>query len=160
MRRHQRELWDHRLRRNSAAAQMVVSVLHPLQTYYTNKDIESAASAPIATINPPKSAEATGLVQGALDGQDEDGNNDDSEAEDGAATNLKSNRETSDGMYIEHLTVYIAYQRRENQKEKGKEEEQEESPCSADQPSSCRTCRCVQEQAISRRPACGLFKQR
>jgi hypothetical protein len=123
MRRYQRELWDHKLRRNSAAAQMVVSVLHSLQTFYTNEDIESAASAPIAINNPPKSAEATGLVKGALDGQDEDGDNNDSEAEDGAATNLKSNRETSDGMYLEHLIVYIAYQRRKNQKEKEKEEQ-------------------------------------
>lgn len=75
----------------------------------TNVDIESAASAPIATVNPPKSAEATGLVQGALDGQNEDGDNDDSEAEGGIATNLKSNRETSDGMYFERIIVYIAY---------------------------------------------------
>jgi hypothetical protein len=120
MRRYQRELWDHKLRRNSAAAQMVVSVLHSLQTFYTNEDIESAASAPIAINNPPKSAEATGLVKGALDGQDEDGDNNDSEAEDGAATNLN---QTSDGMYSEHIIVYIAYQRRKNQKEKEKEEQ-------------------------------------
>ena len=160
MREYQCKLWDHRLRKNSAAAQMVVPVLHSLQIYHTNEDIESAASAPIATINPPKSAEATGLVQGALDGQDEDGNNDDSEAEDGVATSLKSNRESSDGKYLEHSTVHIAYQRRQTQKEKEKEEQQEEGPCSADQPSSCRTCRCVQEQTISRRPAFGLFKQR
>lgn len=123
MRKYQCESWDHRLRKNSAAVQMVVPVLHSLQIYHTNEDIESAASAPIATINPPKSAEATGLVQGALDGQDEDGDNDDSEAEDGAATNLKSNRETSDGMYLEHIIVYIAHKRREKQKEKEKEEQ-------------------------------------
>jgi methionyl aminopeptidase len=40
---------------------------------------ESMACAAIAAINPPKPAAASGLLQGALEGQDEDGNDDDND---------------------------------------------------------------------------------
>ncbi|KAF2999346.1 hypothetical protein E8E13_005693 [Curvularia kusanoi] len=57
---------------------------------------ESSASVPIAATNPPKPAEATGLVHSALDGQDEDGGNGGSEVQDGSGADLKADSEIKD----------------------------------------------------------------
>lgn len=43
---------------------------------YPDTLVESSATAAIATVNPPKPAAASGLVHGALEGEDEDGDED------------------------------------------------------------------------------------
>ena len=53
---------------------------------------ESSTGSAIDAINPPKPAAASGLLQGALEGQDEDGDDDD-DSKDG--TDLKSNGEVT-----------------------------------------------------------------
>jgi hypothetical protein len=111
---------------------------------------ESAIIAPIATINPTKPAKATGLLHGALDGQDEDGDNDDTEAKGRPGTDLKTNSETNEGMLMKHIVVHMAkHERKTQKKEEEEEDQQEEDPCfSADDPSSCRTGRNIHEQII------------
>ena len=51
---------------------------------------ESPARASIAAVNPPKPAAASGLLHGALEGEDEDGEDDD---DDKIGADLKSGRQ-------------------------------------------------------------------
>jgi methionyl aminopeptidase len=55
----------------------------------------SSTCAATINVNPPKPAAATGLLQGALEGQDEDGDDDDDEEKSGA--DLKLDGQPSNG---------------------------------------------------------------